>query len=75
MLRPDPDQHERLRGIIDSLNERIAEATDRGWAGEIEGLRTSLAAAGQKLTQMQRTATNLGMPNLPPRSNMDEKSR
>ncbi len=67
MLRPDPDQHERLQSIIDSLEERIAEASERGWLGEIEGLRTSLAAAEQKLTQMQRTATNLGMPTIPRR--------
>ena len=65
MLRPDPDQHERLQGIIDSLEERIAEASERGWLGEVEGLRTSLGAARQKLTQMQRTATNLGMPIFP----------
>ena len=67
MLRPDPAQHERLRVIIDSLEERIAEATERGWLGEVDGLRTSVAAANRKLTQMQRTATNLGMPILPPR--------
>ena len=63
MLRPDPHQHERLQSIIGSLEERIAEASERGWLGEADGLRTSLAAAGQKLTQMQRTATNLGMPS------------
>jgi hypothetical protein len=74
MLRPDPDQHERLRGIIDSLEERIAEAVERGWLGEVEGLRTSLAAAEQKLTQMQRTATNLGMPILPLRPNAARES-
>jgi integrase len=74
MLRPDPHQHERLQGIIDSLNERIAEASERGWHGEVEGLRTSLAAAGQKLTQMQRTATNLGMPILPLRPNAARES-
>lgn len=68
MLRPDPDQHDRLQGIIASLAERIAEATERGWLGEVDGLRTSLAAAEQKLTQMQRTATNLGMPIFPHRS-------
>ncbi|HRV68095.1 MAG TPA: site-specific integrase [Marmoricola sp.] len=62
MLRPDPAQHDRLRTIIDSLEERIAEATDHGWLGEVVGLRTSRAAAEQKLTQMRRTATNLGMP-------------
>lgn len=62
MLRPDPQQHERLRQIIDSLDERIAEAGEQGWAGEVEGLQTSRAAAERKLAQMQRTATNLGMP-------------
>lgn len=62
MLRPDPDQHQRLQYIIDSLEERIAEAVERGWLGEVDGLRTSLAAAEQKLGQMRRTATNLGMP-------------
>lgn len=62
MLRPDPHQHERLQQIIDSLDERITEAVERGWAGEAEGLRTSRTAAELKLVQMQRTATNLGMP-------------
>lgn len=47
MLRPDPDQHERLQGIIEG---RVAEASERGWLGEVEGLRTSLAAAEQKPT-------------------------
>ncbi len=68
MLRPDPDQHERLQHIIDSLEERIAEATERGWLGEADGLKASLAAAKQKLTQMRRTATNLGMPIFSSRS-------
>ena len=67
MLRPDPAQHQRLQQVIGSLDERITEAVDRGWAGEVEGLRTSRAAAEQKLVQMQRTATNLGMPIFPAR--------
>lgn len=67
MLRPDPKQHERLRQIIDSLDDRIAEAAERGWAGEVEGLRASRAAAELKLVHMQRTATNLGPPMFPPR--------
>ena len=74
MLRPDPRQHERLRQIIDSLDERIAEADGRGWAGEVEGLRTSRAAAELKLVQMQRTATNLGMPIFPRRSDGTRES-
>ena len=62
MLRPDPHQHERLQSIIENLEERIAEATERGWLGEVEGLRASRFAAGLKLLQMERSATNLGMP-------------
>lgn len=64
MLRPDPEQHQRLRGMIGSLQDRIAEAEENGWLGEVDGLRISLAAAKQKLAQMQRTATNLGMPSM-----------
>lgn len=67
MLRPDPQQHERLRQIIDSLDERIAEAVELGWAGEVEGLQTSRAAGELKLVQMHRTAPDLGMPILPAR--------
>ena len=74
ILRPDPDQHERLQGIIGSLEERIAEAVERGWLGEVDGLRTSLAAAEQKLTQMQRAATNLGMPIFPRRPSAARES-
>jgi hypothetical protein len=69
MLRPDPVQHERLSQIIASLDERIAEAVEHGWLGEVDGLRTSRAAAEHKLTQMQRTATNLGMPIVRSRNN------
>jgi hypothetical protein len=65
MLRPDPAQQHRLETIITSLRERIAEADERGWLGEAEGLQTSLAAAEQKLIHMRRTATtNLGLPTL-----------
>lgn len=68
MLRPDPAQQSRLEDIIASLNERIAEATERGWLGDVDGLTVSLDAVKQKLTQMRRTATNLGMPTFPPRN-------
>lgn len=69
MLRPDPAQQTRLEDIITSLTERITEATDRGWLGDVDGLAVSLDAAKQKLTQMHRTATNLGMPTVPTRRN------
>ncbi|HNV10447.1 MAG TPA: site-specific integrase, partial [Propionibacteriaceae bacterium] len=65
MLRPDPAQQQRLEQIIDSLTERIAEATERGWLGDVNGLTASLDAARQKLAQMRRTATNLGLPGRP----------
>lgn len=64
MLRPDPTQHGRLEAIIDSLTERITEARHQGWMGEVDGLQVSLDAARLKLVQMQRTATNLGMPTM-----------
>jgi hypothetical protein len=64
LLRPDPAQYSRLEAIIDSLTERITEAQHHGWVGEIEGLQVSLDAARLKLVQMQRTATNLGIPTM-----------
>jgi hypothetical protein len=67
-LRPDPDQEPRLTAIIANLHERIAEARQHGWLGEIAGLETSLEAANQKLATMRRLAerhrvTHLGMPS------------
>jgi integrase len=57
MLQPDPGQAQRLTEIITSLRERIREATERGWLGEVEGLQVSLTAARQKLQQMRQTRT------------------
>ncbi|MBV9383793.1 MAG: site-specific integrase [Streptosporangiaceae bacterium] len=54
MLRVDPLQGVRLAEIITSLHERIREATERGWLGEIEGLQVSLDAARQKMEQIRR---------------------
>ncbi|MEU6511832.1 hypothetical protein [Streptomyces sp. NPDC046942] len=54
--------------IRDNLIARIIETEREGWAGEAEGLKTSLAAANAKLAQLdnliaRRTAAvNLGMP-------------
>lgn len=66
-LRPDPAQADRLQEIRDNLTDRIAEAEREGWRGELDGLRTTLAATDQKLAIMQRLAqpgpTMLGMPN------------
>ncbi|MFI1294462.1 hypothetical protein ACH4VM_39960 [Streptomyces sp. NPDC020792] len=42
----------RLVEIRDNLGERIAEAEREGWLGEVEGLSTSLAAAEEKIAQL-----------------------
>jgi hypothetical protein len=73
LLRPDPVQRPRLAEIRDNLIARIGEAQREGWTGETDGLKVSLAAAGQKLAQMDQitahrrgTVTHLGMPGHPP---------
>jgi Phage integrase family len=68
MLRVDPAQRHRLKEIRDNLTARVAEAEREGWAGEAEGLKISLAAAGAKLaeadaaTARRTTPADLGMP-------------
>lgn len=62
MLRPDPAQGVRLAEIIANLHERIKEATERGWLGEIEGLEISLAGARQKMEQIRRIRTSSTVP-------------
>jgi hypothetical protein len=48
----------------------ISEAEREGWAGEAEGLKVSLAAATNKLAQIEMTATrrqetvSLGIPTI-----------
>ncbi|SNY80805.1 hypothetical protein SAMN04244553_2377 [Nocardia amikacinitolerans] len=54
MLRPDPAQEPRLLAIVVNLNDRLREATERGWLGEVDGLQISLDAANQKLIQMRK---------------------
>jgi integrase len=68
LLRVDPAQRHRLQAIRDSLIARIAEAERKGWTGEAEGLKVSLAAAEVKLAQAdgllarRATAVDLGIP-------------
>lgn len=66
MLWPEPTQQHRLEEIRDNLHSRIAEARREGWAGELEGLRISLAGAEDKLSQIDRRTrtTHLGMPTV-----------
>lgn len=71
MLWPDPNQRERMVEIRDNLHARITEAEREGWLGEVEGLQISLAAAEDKLAQIDRrihdqTTADLGIP-LPPK--------
>jgi hypothetical protein len=70
MLWPDPAQRDRLAEIRDNLTARIAEAEQKGWLGEVEGLQVSLAGATEKLAQIDsRTprpdTADLGMPAVP----------
>lgn len=67
LLWPDPAQRDRLVEIRDNLTARIAEAQREGWLGEVEGLRVSLAAAEDKLSQMAKhpsSQADLGTPTL-----------
>lgn len=70
LLRVSPDQRPRLADLRDNLQARIDEAQREGWLGEAEGLKVSLAAARQKLSQLdelarRRSAIHLGMPGFP----------
>jgi hypothetical protein len=66
---PDPTQRARIAEIRDNLIARIAEAEHKGWLGEAEGLKVSLAGATDKLAQIDRrshTTVDIGIPALSP---------
>jgi hypothetical protein len=71
LLRVDPAQQQRLQDIRGNLVARIAEAEREGWVGEAEGLKVSLAAANNKLAQIELTLArraenvSLGIPSYP----------
>ncbi|MCD9145440.1 hypothetical protein [Streptomyces albireticuli] len=54
LIQPDPAQKHRLDEIIVNLRERLSEAHERGWLGEVEGLEITIAAAEHKLAGMTR---------------------
>ena len=65
LLWPDPNQRDRLVDIRNNLIDRIAEAAREGWLGEVEGLQVSLAAAEDKLTQIDARIRRPGAVELP----------
>ncbi|MFN8192077.1 MAG: hypothetical protein U0R78_16960 [Nocardioidaceae bacterium] len=68
MLRVDPQQLHRLQAITENLTERITEAEERGWAGEVQQLGISLLAARDKIaTTAPLRRTTLGIPEFPAR--------
>jgi integrase len=69
LLRVDPAQMPRLEEIRASLGDRLEEARDQGWLGEVAAIETTLAAATQKLEAMREltarsTTVSLGMPGI-----------
>ncbi len=70
LLRVDSAQIPRLETIHANLADRLQEAKDQGWLGEVAAIETTLAAAAQKLETMRgttaraATAMRLGMPDI-----------
>jgi hypothetical protein len=70
LLRVDPAQRPRLEEIRANLVDRLQEAREQGWLGEVAAIETTLAAAAQKLEAMRElttcsTTVSLGMPGRP----------
>jgi hypothetical protein len=57
MLRPEPSRLPLLRELETNLTERIAEARDRVWLGEVTGLEQTLTALRAKAQHAERLAT------------------
>ena len=69
LLRVDPAQMPRLEEIRANLGDRLREAKEQGWLGEVAAIETTMAAAGQKLEAMRdltarSTTVHLGMPDV-----------
>lgn len=61
----------RLESIHANLVDRLEEAKEQGWLGEVAAIETTRAAAEQKLAAMRsaaarHTTTTLGMPGFGP---------
>lgn len=65
LLRVDPAQIPRLEAIHANLTDRLDEAKEQGWLGEVAAIETTMAAAAQKLDAMRAAGSapvQLGMP-------------
>ena len=59
----------RLEEIHVNLVDRLAEAKEQGWLGEVAAIETTMAAAAQKLEAMRaahNATVHLGMPDIRP---------
>jgi hypothetical protein len=56
MLRPEPSRLLLLRELETNPTERIAEARDRVWLGEVAGLQETLVALRAKTEHAERLA-------------------
>lgn len=59
----------RMEEIHANLGDRLQEAKDQGWLGEVAAIETTLAASAQKLEATRSLAghtpaVHLGMPGL-----------
>jgi hypothetical protein len=59
----------RLQEIHGNLIDRLQEATDQGWLGEVAAIETTMIAAAQKLEAMrdraaQPSTVHLDMPDI-----------
>jgi integrase len=54
MLRVDPTRRDRLEELGHNLNERLTEARNMNWHGEIDGIIESLHHLTDKLAQLDR---------------------
>jgi len=59
----------RLEEIHANLLDRLQEATEQGWLGEVAAIETTMAAAAQKLEAMhgstdRSAVVHLGMPDV-----------
>lgn len=66
---PDPSQLPRLLEIIANLEDRLMEAHEKGWLGEVESIELNLAGARRQRETMARRANRtvgLGLPTIGP---------